>query len=79
MQELFIIEGVGAADLIPLLEQLGITGLQELQEEDSERFGEYHPQISNRSGGGEGVVRGARRYVLYLVTVPRVEAAPAAV
>ena len=42
--------------------------MQELQQEAANGCGKHHTQFGNRTAGGEGVVRGARYYVLYFVT-----------
>jgi hypothetical protein len=68
MQEAVVIHGIGASDIIGLLEELGIEALQELQQEAANGCGKHHTQFGNRTAGGEGVVRGARYYVLYFVT-----------
>ena len=39
----------------------------QLQREGAELCGSTHPSFSNRTAGGEGQVRGAQYYVLYVV------------
>ena len=71
MQVLLVIDGVGASELIGFLESVGIRVLwDELGDVDGEPtcFGRRHPDFTNKSGGGESVMSGARYFVLYIVT-----------
>lgn len=63
-----MLHGVGASNIIGLLEEYGIEVLRGMQEDETNGCGKHNRQLSNRTRGGEGVVRGARHYVLYFVT-----------
>ena len=69
MQIILEVCGDGAWNIIGLLEKLGIKALGDLQSSGLDAgCGREHPEFSNRSPGGEGVVRGVTRYFLYIVT-----------